>query len=236
MTLTELFRLVIRGDRTEGRTVEVASHHLPCTFPQPATDGTHQHFGNWKTNADDPTSPTTSGVDLKPPLPPPRNLGSSTALQQRVLRLHRASKGRAPDAPVPKCDDAEPRRHVSVISVSSNDDDAADLDAIYGDDFFSNSNAANGAPVNKSAATAELISEMKGNCSFWISKKNQANLERCGQVTQSGVFGSEMAARNALSSPHSTEDMIPADGHKEHFQVRYIHLQFFHIFHCTKMF
>ena len=32
--LTELFRLVIRGERNEGRTVEVAAHHLPCVIPQ----------------------------------------------------------------------------------------------------------------------------------------------------------------------------------------------------------
>lgn len=32
--LTELFRLVIRGERGEGKTVEIAAHHLPQCHPR----------------------------------------------------------------------------------------------------------------------------------------------------------------------------------------------------------
>ncbi|KAF2355149.1 hypothetical protein FHG87_014098, partial [Trinorchestia longiramus] len=103
--LTELFRLVIRGERNEGRSVEVAAHHLPYVIPQRITNvrlkGGHVAFKHHK-----------------PPIPPhpkPTNGASKRKTSKPSL-----------------VEDWLSTNHVSVISVeedfdqnsSDNDDDS----------------------------------------------------------------------------------------------------------------
>ncbi|XP_047735510.1 uncharacterized protein LOC108664411 isoform X2 [Hyalella azteca] len=67
--LTELFRLVIRGERNEGRSVEVAAHHLPYVIPQRIANGrVKAGHGGPKHN--------------KPPIPPPARPFKGTPKRQ----------------------------------------------------------------------------------------------------------------------------------------------------------
>ena len=168
--LTELFRLVIRGERNEGRTVEVAAHHLPCVLPQ-------QLKGGKRISSAAPVPATASSrVVGKPPVPSPQRFeppGSNNLVHHR-----RDREGYEEDCE--ECNreswgsDGNLVRVISVGGDSCDCHDGASTDSDMGSD------------------TDLGGSELRGNCGFWISSKNRDNIENTLLMKRSSSFGSGM--------------------------------------------